>query len=313
MSPAERTLWRQLQRLASQQQPDLARALLQGYAVIRAALSDAQLVALIAAGDTFGALRLLDDALLDRAFGPYRAAIFSTTTSGVVTYARTVPNVQRLGITFNVLNPQAVEVVRTLNAKLVGTLKEDVRETVRQAIARDVLDGVNPRVTARRVRAAIGLGPAQEQQVANFRAALERGDTAKAFTYARRDKRFDRTITKGELTPAQIDKMTDTYRKRRIALNAEANTRTAALDAMRQSQKLAWDEAVASGAVRAQDLRRRWVTNIDGRERRTHATMNRVVVLYEEPFDVPGEGAQLIPGALSWGCRCSQWIYDSTL
>jgi hypothetical protein len=211
-----------------------------------------------------------------------------------------LPRARELVGVFDVLNPRVIDAVRALDDKVTAALKADVREMVRGAVERGLVEGVNPRTSARSIRQAVGLGPTQEQQVRNFRRALETGDVAKALGYEKRDRRFDARIRRGELTPAQIDQMVDIYRKRRIALNAESVARTAALDSVKGAQRLSWDSAIARGIVDRDRLRKQWVTTLDGRERPLHHRLNGTVVGYDETFPT----GDIVPGQSEWNCRC---------
>lgn len=313
MTPEER-FWRRLQRLAGDLQPELNRALILSLSRLRKALPEAELIRLLETGDVLEVLGLLNATLLDDAFAPLVIALTKGTRaslqSGVATVQSALPRTAaQFTITPNA--PRVVTSTGALTQKVVKAMQADVRATLLQIIERSVRDGVNPRVVARDLRASLGLSAAQERQVQNFRRALETGDTAKALGYERRDRRFDAKVRKGDLTPAEIEKMTDRYRERRVALNAEAVTRTAALDSQRAAQRLAWDEAIADGIVREKDLRRRWVTILDGRERQTHNAMNGTVVGFDEPFDVPGVGPQVEPGESEWNCRCTAWVFTA--
>jgi hypothetical protein len=155
----------------------------------------------------------------------------------------------------------------------------------------------------------IGLAPNQLKAVDNFRQMLETGD-AEALTRALRDRRFDKTIRnalKGDgLTPEQIDRMTDAYRKRFLAFNAETNTRTAALDAQKLGQRLTWEQAVARGDVDGSRLTKRWSGTLDDRERDSHLAMEGETV----PWDQPYSNGQMQPGDSEYNCRCVS-IYET--
>jgi hypothetical protein len=108
----------------------------------------------------------------------------------------------------------------------------------------------------------------------------------------------------GGLTPAQIDKMAETYRKRFIAHNAETHARTIALDAQKHAQGLAWEDAIRRGVVNAEDLVDTWVAvggpGGDGRNRPEHLDMHGEQV----PFGSPFSNGQVIPGETDYNCRC---------
>jgi hypothetical protein len=102
------------------------------------------------------------------------------------------------------------------------------------------------------------------------------------------------------LKAERIDKMVEAYRRRRINQNATINARQAAVDAQKLANRLAWQDAVAMGAVDAGSLYRVWRGVMDDRERPTHVAMEGDTV----PFDSPHSNGQMIPGEGEFGCRC---------
>ena len=296
----ERLFWQRLQRRVAALEPEIARAILRAFDAIRASLGGERFADLIARGDTLEIGRLLDDRLLDQAFAPVRQAIYTQTVEGVTFHAREIPKAQGAGIGFNVLNPRMIDAIRALDTKVVQALKADVREVVQQVVERGIRDGVNPRRVARDLRAAVGLGPSQEREVENFRRALVERDAAKVRRYTKRDRRFDRRIARGDYGDAEIEKWTEIYRKRRIALNAETNARTAALDAQKAAQRLSWESAIERGIVRREDLMKRWAGTLDERERPEHLAMEGETVQFDEPFS----NGQALPGDTEYNCRC---------
>jgi hypothetical protein len=194
-----------------------------------------------------------------------------------------------------------IDAVRQLETRVMTTLDASIRETVRAYVENGLRDGASPRTVARGLRSVIGLAPNQETAVANFEKAL-RGENPNATPtdYKLRDKRFDRTLAKGPLSEAQIEKMVTAYRKRMVAFNAETNARTAALDAQKLAQRLAWEDAIAKGLVEPGSLYKTWRGVMDDSERDTHIAMEGDTV----PFDQPHTNGQMIPGEGEWGCRC---------
>ena len=153
---------------------------------------------------------------------------------------------------------------------------------------------------ARDLRTVVGLGPAQLQQVDNFRDALL-GQNGRSITgYTLRDKRFDRTILKGDLTPQQVDKMVEAYTRKRVAQNAESVARTATLDAQKLGQHLAMDDAVKKGVYDPNRLVKTWRGVMDSRERPEHVAMEGETVPYDQAYST----GEITPGSSTYNCRC---------
>lgn len=318
MTAAEAALWRRIQRRAADLAPDIAAALLRGLRALRAEMESDAFVALLDGGDVVGVLAWLDDARLNRVFGPLRQALQEAYVASLRAHLRDVATgtasrqaARALSLSLDLLDPRTVQAIRQLDTKVMRELRTEIRATVRATVQDALVRGQSPRAIAPTLRAAVGLGPSQRQQVANFRRALEEGDVARALSYERRDRRFDRSIRKGQLTPAQIDRMVAAYERRRLALNAETIARTAALDAQRAAQQDAWRAAIREERVDPARLRRRWVSVLDGRERPAHRAMHGTVVRWDEPFMVPGVGPQMTPGELEYNCRCIAWVFTA--
>lgn len=300
MSFSAEALRARLLRAAALLQPELNGALLRGIDRLLEAVPESAIVAALESGGAAAVVALFDEATIAAAFGTVAPAIAEAVREAAQAAARDLPRARELTGVFNVLNPRVVESVREINTKVMRSLTDSVRATVRQNAERGLVEGVNPRTSARAIRSVIGIGPTQEQQVQNYRRALEQGDAAKALTYAKRDRRFDGTVRKGNLSAAQIERMTDIYRKRRIALNAASVSRTAALDAVRSAQRLSWEAAADRGIVERDLLRKQWIATQDARTRDEHEALHLSVVGFDEAF----ANGEVTPGESTYSCRC---------
>jgi len=294
-------------------QPDVQLAVLKAFRIIRESLSETQLARIISTGNLDALLdAALRQAVMDTAFQPVRDQIRRSVGQSVTYYAKqiaipaTLPGVT---IAFDVLSPHVIDGIRSLETKVVGDLEKDARETVRAFVENGLRDGVGPRTIARDLRTVVGLGPSQLEQVQNFRDALT-GQNGRSITdYTLRDKRFDRTIAKGELTPEQVDKMVEAYTRKRVAQNAETVARTATLDAQKLGQKLAMDDAVKKGVYDADRLMKRWVGVMDSRERPEHVAMEGEVVPYDQAYST----GEIVPGSSTYNCRCQSVYFQRSV
>jgi hypothetical protein len=218
--------------------------------------------------------------------------------------------VREVSIAFDVLSPHVQQGIRTLESRVITTLQGEVRETVREAVTQGLVEGRSHRVAAKHIRASVGLAPNQVQEVANFRDKLARAhETTDWLDNKLRDKRFDAALRKARnsgvpLTTERIDAMTDAYRKRRIAQHASTVSGTAAKDAQKLSNRLAWEKAAEMGAVDRNALTKKWVGVMDDRERDTHRAMQGVTVGFDAPWILPDGQQQMIPGDSEYNCRC---------
>lgn len=304
MTPAERAFWLRANRRADALTPDLRAALLRAFEIIRTSLPEVQLARIVAAGaiDQLMAVAL-NEAVLDVAFRSVRDRIRSGVEKNVSYFRRDLPGQGKvngtIAVGFDVLSPQTIEGIRQLDTKIIQSLKDDTRQVVRALVENGLRDGVNPREIARELRTVIGLAPNQQAAIDNFRRLLEAGDK-EALTRALRDRRFDGAVKRGDLSADQVDRMTDAYRRRMVAFNAEANARTASLDAMKLGHRLAWEDAAAKGIVDLDQLEKSWRGVLDARERPEHLAMEGQTV----PFRAKYSNGQDIPGDTDFNCRC---------
>lgn len=310
MTKQEREFWLRVQRRVNGLTPEIASAILRGFVYLRKVMPERELAFIVSRGDIDTLIHVvLGERVLDAAFAPVRQAVQGSIVSNARYLVRDIPinkaAQQTVGLGFNMLNPRIIDAVRILDTRVMQTLKNDVRETVRAFVENGLRDGASPRSVARDIRQVVGLGPNQEKAVSNFRKMLETGDR-EALKRLLRDKRFDRTLLKAlgkdgtGLSSEQIVKMTEAYRKRMIAFNAETNARTAALQSMQLGQRLSMEEAIANGALDRSRLMKRWVGVMDSRERPSHRVMEGQTV----PFDQPFSNGQMIPGEEEYNCRC---------
>jgi hypothetical protein len=292
--------------------PAVAIALARALRAIAASLDEPELARLIAIGAIDRVITLaLADATFDRAFLPFRVALRRAVETG---FRWNTPYLPRGGkidgtvaVVFDQLNQRVIEALRTLETRVVSGLKDSIRETVRQSIARGLEQGLAPRTIARGLRDVIGLSPTQESAVANYRRLLEAGDR-EALTRLLRDRRFDRTLEKAlgkngtGLTAERIDRMVEAYRRKSVAMNADTIVTTATKDAYKIAQRESWSAAIDAGIVPSGRLQKTW-RHLAGQlhPRPHHEAMDGETV----PFDQPYSNGDTYAGESDpWNCHC---------
>lgn len=330
MSPSERRLFNRISQRAATMQPSLGKRLLATYALIRDTLTESELARAI--NDRL-VDRLIYTLMSDEALAPslasLRTAIQQNTLNAAASWSQVLPNFAAAPM-FDAVSPRVIEAVRTLDNRAIKDLRDEVRETVRQAAESGMRAGQNPRVVARHIRDVIGLAPNQEQAVRNFRAQLESGDraalqralgkgviTTPDGTQTTRQAHaggqgltekqlatLDRTLGKVDLTPEQVDKAVGAYQKRMMALNTETHTKSIALDTQRIAQRMSWQSSIDQGIVEEHRLRRVWIAVMDNRTREEHAAMNGEEIGWTGVYSTGEE----VPGADSWNCRCIERV-----
>jgi len=312
MTPTELRFWTIVARRAALATPEIAASILAAFQVLRDNLSDAELQRAIDLGYAEQIVaQVISDAAWQAAFQPVRDSIRRSIVQSVTYYARTLPvppaAAKQLAISFDYLSPHVVTAIRQLETATLGKLEESTRETLRAFVENGLRDGASPASMARDIRGLFGLAPNQMQEVANFRDALAGANGRSITNYNLRNRTVDRLLAKGPLTEAQIERYTEQYRQKRIAINAYTNARTASGDAQKLANRLAWQHAVDTGVVDGDRLKRQWIGVMDSRERPSHVAMEKQVA----PFGQPYSNGQMVPGEGEYNCRCVERFFVS--
>jgi hypothetical protein len=312
MTAAQLAVWQRARARVALLQPEVAAAVLRSFALILAALPESTVARLIAEGANERILTvLLAEAVLERATMPVRFALRDATARSFRLNVPYLPSGGRIdgtvAVVFDHLNPRVITALRSLETSVIGDLHESVRETTRETIARGLESRKAPAAIARDIRSVVGLAPKDAAAVANFQAMLERGDRH-ALSRLLRDRRFDQTLQKAlgdngkGLTQQQIETMTNAYRRRAIAKNAETLSRAATHSAYKLAQKQSWESAIERGIVQRGIVTRRWL-HLDGQDnpRPHHEAMQGETV----PIDAPYSNGDTFAGEHDpWNCHC---------
>jgi hypothetical protein len=272
-----------------------------------------------------GVVGLYDPTTTANAFQGLGAAIGDTAAEGgkiAATSQGPVIGVNgvKVNFVFNATNPRLSSFAQSVAATRIREISEDVRGVVRDTVRDGTVRGFNPRDTARRVRASIGLTRKQEQAVQNFRRGLETRDPA-VLARQLRDRRFDPAVRRAifsdvPLDPAKVDKMTNRYRERYVKFRSEVIARTESTRAINGASRELMESYVDEGLIDAGQIRRFWHHTRDARTREAHRQidgMNPDGVGLNEPFNTP-LGPLMYPGDPSGTaentiqCRCT--VFD---
>lgn len=191
---------------------------------------------------------------------------------------------------------------------LIREISTTTREAVRQSVVEAVATGKPPAAIARQFRSTIGITDGQQKWVANYRRALESGDTRAALSYRLRDARYDSSVTNGKLDQDKIDKMVEKYEQRVIKYRTEVIARTEGLRSVEIGQYESVRQGIESGNIDP-GMEKGWVTTEDGKERPWHAELDEKWIAFNDYF-VNSHGRLLFPrdpeGAAdnTIQCRC---------
>jgi hypothetical protein len=321
VTPSEREALARLDRLAAGLTPALAAAFRRALAAIRDAATLDALARAVEQGGAEAVVNLLlsVDAETTATQALARGLVPAVTATALTT-ARVSRPLQGLVATFTRSGfPEAEAAAQAMAVDRYRGLAAELRPVLRGVVADGIAAGQNPRVVAQAVKNVVGFTDYDRRIVQSFREALESGDFAGALGRELRDRRSDSVLRRlakaqdGALTPAQVERMVAAYERRLLNWRAETWARTAALDATREGQRVAWQAAIDQGAIEG-PLVKRWVTRLDGRERPGHRAANGQTVPWGQPFYDPSISAYVqVPGQGTYNCRCAYTVRPAAL
>lgn len=324
---------RQLIRRVEQLEPALVREFARAIAGIRNQAVLAAIADLIEAGrigEVSTALGI-DSArfsmLAERLREAFIAGAEQGTTEMPVLRYGTGKRQSRVAFNFDLRNPEAEAWLSNYAGKLITGIVADQRRLIVEVIRAGLAAGRGPRETAldlvgrigstgRRTGGLIGLTTEQAQYVLNAREALLSGDPTQMRTYLERklrDQRFDATVLRAieagkPVAAADVAKITGRYADRLLQLRGENIARTETIGAFNAAREQAFRQAIATGALQAQNVAGIWGATGDIRTRHTHMAMNGQRREFGMPFVSPSGARMHYPGDTSLGAPASEII-----
>lgn len=189
-----------------------------------------------------------------------------------------LPGEASLSVSFNLVNPKAVQWADQHAAAMVTQVGGETRTAIRSIIREALNDGASPGEVTRRIRDLIGLTERDALAVGRLRTRLEE------------EGRSD----------DQIGRLTKAYADRLLRRRAQTIARHETMQAANQGQRGLWQQAADDGLLLASEWERRWMI---ARDERTCAICR--------PLD--GKRAPMLTGSFPGGitgppihvqCRC---------
>ncbi|MDB6454699.1 hypothetical protein [Falsirhodobacter sp. 20TX0035] len=286
--------------------------------------------------DLDGAIEALN--LDPAAYASFRMVLNETFTAAGMLQSSNIPQPpgQRVVFRFDVADPAAQRVIRQVTADRVTNIIETDRQAARSAILSGFQQGRHPNRIAldlagrvgkgqnQRTGGIIGLSGPQEGYVASMRARLLSGDPAemaKVLEMTRRDKRFDRAISKAirdgkKLSQDDVAKITGRYSDRLLSLRAETIARTETGMAVMAARQESFRQGLGKTGYPEQAVIRKWRHGGGGLEPRLlHIQMNgKTVQGLTEPFILPDGTRMMHPLDPAGGARhCARCTCDLEL
>lgn len=219
----------------------------------------------------------------------------------------------RVAAGFNVTDVAAAALMRVNRLNFIREFSRQQRNATRVALTNADLAGQGPRAAARVFRDSMGLTLHQQNAVNSYRALLEAG-SRQALNRALRDRRYDRAVQNQNdkpLTPTQIERMVEAYRRKLLNLRAETIARTETLRVGNMARREALLQTLATAEIAPERVQRQWVAIQDDRTRDTHSALHGQLRGLNEPFESPSGALLMQPGdptapaAETINCRCT--------
>lgn len=263
----------------------------------------------------------LNDALLSFAAAEHNA--YANAAQTTARYADTAVRIQKKLLNFDPADPDVMSWAERNRLDKVRALTFEQRSLVRAMLIRIDEDGVNPVQAAKDILDSLGLTPAQEQIVANYRRSLQAGQFSEAMQRELSSGSADRVIAAAQrasrsLTPEQIDRAVAQYRQNFIRLRAETIARTESQRIAHQGSDALYAQAIRRGDLAAEQLECGWLHSPTAKdkshERKFHRSMHGQTRPWGEPF-LSGLGNELMfpgdpsaPAEETVNCRCSRTV-----
>ena len=336
----------EIEDLASKIEPALAKAILLAFEKLGEGLDAGKIIAALEKGDMGAVMALLDAGEFEHQFGPAKNTLQEAAKGGGMLGESQVMRLTGVSFRFNTLNPALIRWMQGYELDLIKQINSTTREAVRDQLLTGLNSGINPKQMAVNIKTITGLTSSQAKAVLNFRKELESfhlkntaggwklggkidrvngtqvfkpdgdGNPKDGILNRRlRDFRYDPQLIKAmesgvPLKPEQIDKMVKAYVRKYLAYRARNIARTESLRATNVGVADAWRQAIESGKVQEQQVRRKWIVARDERTCETCGPIPRMNpalgVEMDKPFQSP-KGPVMMP-PLHPSCRCTVFI-----
>ncbi len=198
---------------------------------------------------------------------------------------------------FETNNPRAIAWASEKAAATVIAISTESRETIRTVIASSLSGEISIPKAASRIRATVGL---RVDQTRSILALGERLATARPGTTVRKGGLTFKVPQSGA-TERFLERSEARYTTRSLRIRAELIRRTETAHAANTGLRESWRQAIDSGQLPRDGIKRVWIHSGAARPRQTHLDIDGEEVGIEDSFSVgtePGEEPNcILPGA----------------
>ena len=270
----------QLQRLAERLEPALRRAFLQAVAKIQNSIDLEALASAINNNQLTAAEAAVKLSTFPEVYGELAAPIRSGFLVGSGLAVRELAQ-QGFSLSFNLINPKAVDYGSRATLDLVAPFKDNAKETIRTFLAKALSGETTASGAAKDIRDLIGLDPNRVKRADNFWQKLVEQD----------------------VSDADIQRRVGRYMDALLRERAEVIARNEIHKAAGAGQQAAWDEAARTGLIDKAEYSKVWVVTWDEALCDLCEPMDGQAVGMDEAFDTP-QGSMDYPD-MHVQCRCT--------
>lgn len=278
-APASREL-AALQRLAERLEPSLRRAFLAAVAKLQNSIDLEKLAAAINANQLTAAEAAAKISSFPEVYGGLAAELNAGFLVGSGLAIRELAQ-SGINLSFNLVNPKAVDYASRATLDLVQPFQDNARETIRTFLAKALSGETTPSGAAKDIKDLIGLDPNR----------VKRAD------------KFWQDLVERDIPERDIDRRVGRYMDSLLRERAEVIARTETHKAAGAGQQAAWDEADRTGLINASEYSKVWVVTWDEVLCPECEEMDGEAVGMDESFDTP-EGPMDYPD-MHPHCRCT--------
>lgn len=266
-----------LQDIKAKYGRSVARAFADAIADVRSNVVLKRVIDALERGNIDAAIRALN--IDETLFASLRAQMVAAYNDGAVAVIAATrfnpPTATRAVVRWDASNPVAERFIREAVGTEITKITNATLEGVREAMAAGYGKGQGPRTIAldvvgrigangKRSGGLVGLNGPQVRYVQNMRGRLESGDFTGVMRMTKRDKRFDKTLTKAiregkPLTKSQINRITTRYSDRLLKLRGDTIARTETAGAVEQSRVDAFRVGMAKENYPPQYVIKEWL------------------------------------------------------
>lgn len=184
---------------------------------------------------------------------------------GLISLEKLPSNINK-NLRWDTSNPRIKKFITSRTGELIVGIQKDTQKIVQDAVARSFNEALTPGQVADQIRGSIGMYPAQERALDNYRKGL---------------------IAQG-VGGAKLEKMVDAQENRYLDYRATMIARTETRLAVNTGQLSVWQEGVQQGYIDRETAQKEWI--VDGNPCDDCLEMDGVIVGLFEPF-IMGDGS----------------------